>query len=62
MVGGISLVGVVTASLASWIIQRVAEQDALHQAVTVAHIEELRGEITALGQQLKERDERDART
>jgi voltage-gated potassium channel len=61
MVGGISLVGVVTASLASWIIQRVAEQDALHQAVTVAHIEELRGEITALGQQLKERDERDAR-
>jgi voltage-gated potassium channel len=55
MVGGISLVGVVTASLASWIIQRVAEQDALHQAVTVAHIEELRGEITALGQQLKER-------
>jgi voltage-gated potassium channel len=62
MVGGISLVGVVTASLASWIIQRVAEQDALHQAVTVAHIEELRGEITALGQQLKERDEREART
>jgi voltage-gated potassium channel len=60
MVGGISLVGVVTASLASWIIQRVAEQDALHQAVTVAHIEELRGEIRALGQQLKERDERDA--
>jgi voltage-gated potassium channel len=50
MVGGISLVGVVTASLASWIIQRVAEQDALHQAVTVAHIEELRGEIRALGQ------------
>jgi voltage-gated potassium channel len=59
MIGGISLVGVVTASLASWIIQRVAEEDALHQAVTVAHVEELRGEIRALGQQLKERDERD---
>jgi voltage-gated potassium channel len=60
MVGGISMVGVVTASLASWIIQRVAEQDALHQAVTVAHIQELRSEIRALGQQLKERDDRDA--
>jgi voltage-gated potassium channel len=61
MIGGISLVGVVTAALASWIIQRVAEADALHQAVTVAHIEELRSEIRALGQQLTERDERDAR-
>jgi voltage-gated potassium channel len=55
MIGGISLVGVVTASLASWIIQRVAEEDAMHQAATVAHIDELRGEIRALGQQLKER-------
>ncbi len=55
MIGGISLVGVVTAALASWIIQRVAEEDAMHQAATVAHIDELRGEVRALGQQLKER-------
>jgi voltage-gated potassium channel len=55
MIGGISLVGVVTAALASWIIERVAEEDAMHQAATVAHIDELRGEIRALGQQLKER-------
>jgi voltage-gated potassium channel len=61
MIGGISLVGVVTASLASWIIQRVAEEDAMHQAASVAHIDELRSEIKALGQQLEERDERDAR-
>src|ERR1700727_875545 len=53
MIGGISLVGVVTASLASWIIQRVAEEDAMHQAATVAHIEELRSEIQALGKQLQ---------
>jgi voltage-gated potassium channel len=55
MIGGISLVGVVTAALASWIIQRVAEEDAMHQAATVAHIDELRGEIRELGQQLRDR-------
>jgi voltage-gated potassium channel len=55
MIGGISLVGVVTAALASWIIQRVTEQDAMHQAATVAHIEELRGEIRELAQELRVR-------
>jgi voltage-gated potassium channel len=61
MIGGISLVGVVTAALASWIIQRVAEEDAMHQAATVAHIDELRGEIRALGQQLNKEASGDAR-
>ena len=61
MIGGISLVGVVTGALASWIIQRVAEEDAALQSVTVAHVEELRSEIRTLGQQLRERNERDAR-
>jgi voltage-gated potassium channel len=61
MIGGISLVGVVTAALASWIIQRVAQEETDIQSVTVAHIEELRSEIRALGQQLTERSERDAR-
>jgi voltage-gated potassium channel len=55
MIGGISLVGVVTAALASWIIERVTEQDAMHQAATVAHIDELRSEIKELGQQLRDR-------
>ena len=45
MIGGISLVGVVTATLASWIIQRVAEEDAEHQAATAAHIEALRTDV-----------------
>ena len=62
MIGGISLVGVVTAALASWIIQRVAEEETAIQSVTVGHVEELRSEIRALAQQLRERDERDART
>ena len=36
MVGGISLVGVVTATLASWIVQRVAEEDSAKRAATSA--------------------------
>jgi voltage-gated potassium channel len=55
MIGGISLVGVVTASLASWIIESVAEEETATQAVTAAHIEELRSEIRELGQQLRDR-------
>ena len=50
MIGGISLLGVVTAMLASWIIQRVTEEDIANQAVTVAHIEELREEIRRLAE------------
>lgn len=45
MVGGISLVGLVTATLASWIIQRVAEEDSASCAVTTAHIEDLRTDM-----------------
>jgi voltage-gated potassium channel len=50
---GISLVGVVTASLATWIIQRVSESEIEHQAATAAHIEELRNEIRELRQELR---------
>jgi voltage-gated potassium channel len=59
MIGGISLVGVVTAALASWIIERVTEQGSLMQAATVAHIEELRNEIRALGKELQARENSD---
>jgi voltage-gated potassium channel len=48
MMGGITLVGVVTATLASWIVQRVAEEDSANQAATGAQIEELREEIRRL--------------
>lgn len=48
MVGGISLVGLVTATLASWIVQQVSEDDDANQAATAAHIEELRQEIRRL--------------
>jgi voltage-gated potassium channel len=38
MMGGISLVGVVTATLASWIVQRVAQEDSEHEAATAAQM------------------------
>lgn len=38
MVGGISLVGLVTATLASWIVERVAEEDEASQVATTAQI------------------------
>ena len=48
MIGGITLVGVVTASLASWIVQRVGEEDTANEAATRAQIEELATEIRRL--------------
>jgi len=48
MIGGITLVGTVTATLASWIVQRVAEEDTASEAATRAQIEELREEIRRL--------------
>jgi voltage-gated potassium channel len=59
MMGGISLAGVVTAALASWIIERVAEEETVIQAATVTHIEELRSEIRALGKELQARESSD---
>jgi voltage-gated potassium channel len=59
MMGGISLVGVVTAALASWIIERVAEEETVIQAATVAQVEELRDEIRALGEALLAKEDSD---
>lgn len=53
MIGGISLIGVVTASLASWIVQRVSEADTANQAATAANIDQLRREIGALAEELR---------
>jgi voltage-gated potassium channel len=61
MIGGIGLVGTVTATLASWIVQRVAQEDNEYQAATAAQIEALRedarlqmGDLHDEIQQLKE--------
>jgi len=52
MIGGISLVGVVTAALASWIVERVAEEGNVIESATVAHIDQLRSEIRAMSLKL----------
>jgi voltage-gated potassium channel len=45
MIGGISLLGVVTATLASWIVQRVAEEDTANRVATAAQIDLLRDDF-----------------
>lgn len=52
MIAGIALLGVVTATLASWLVQKVAEQDDANQAVTQHQISELTIQITALRAEL----------
>jgi voltage-gated potassium channel len=58
MLGGISLVGVVTASLASWIVQRVSETETANRAATTAQIDELRSEIRSLAEELRQDTQR----
>jgi voltage-gated potassium channel len=56
MIGGISLLGMITATVAAWIVQRVAAEDSALEAVTAAHIRELRKDIvqlTSLVEQLR---------
>ncbi|AIY00972.1 hypothetical protein ART_1373 [Arthrobacter sp. PAMC 25486] len=48
MIGGIALLGIVTATLASWLVEKVSAEDSNSQAVTVDHLELLREEIRAL--------------
>jgi voltage-gated potassium channel len=48
MIGGISLIGMITATVATWIVQNVAEQDSTRQAATAAQIEDLHSQITQL--------------
>jgi len=46
MVAGIALLGTVTATLASWIVERVAEEDEASQAATRRQVETLTRELT----------------
>lgn len=49
MLGGIALLGIVTATLASWIVEKVATHDAAKEAATVGHIRQLESKIDQLG-------------
>ena len=48
MIGGISLIGVVTATVATWIVKQLAEEDEQKEAATAEHIEQLQSEILRL--------------
>ncbi|MBF4570854.1 two pore domain potassium channel family protein [Plantibacter sp. VKM Ac-2880] len=48
MIGGIALIGVVAATLASWIVERVEQKEAVTEAITSAHIEALTTETSSL--------------
>lgn len=58
MFGGIALIGVVTATLASWIVERVtAEDEAEQQVITALEFAQLRDEISALRRELERHDD-----
>ncbi|MBM9466457.1 potassium channel family protein [Nakamurella leprariae] len=48
MIGGVALLGTVTATIASWIVERVAQEDEAEQAATRRQVDELTREIRAV--------------
>jgi voltage-gated potassium channel len=54
IVGGLALIGVVTATLASWIVERVADQNTKTVNATEAQVEQLRVEIAELNDLVRE--------
>jgi voltage-gated potassium channel len=52
MLAGIALLGVVTATFASWLVQRVAEEEERSQTVTRQEVAELAAEVRALRAEL----------
>ncbi|MCV7218803.1 two pore domain potassium channel family protein [Mycobacterium crocinum] len=52
MVGGISLIGVITATVASWIVQRVSEDATATNTATADQIDALRDEVRQLTEAL----------
>lgn len=56
MLAGIALLGIVTASFASWLIDKVREVEEQAQAATQADLVELTAEVRALRAELGERD------
>lgn len=55
MLAGIALLGIVTATLASWLIERVAQVEEQSQAATRRDVEALTAEVAALREELRRR-------
>jgi voltage-gated potassium channel len=53
MIGGIALIGVVTATIASFVVEQVGRQDEENEAATRAQIRELGDEIRALRSEIR---------
>lgn len=51
MVAGIALLGVVTATRASWLVERVSAENASERAATAAQVDALLAEVRALRQE-----------
>lgn len=60
MVAGIALLGIVTATLASWLVERVSETTEAEQAATRSQVEELTAEVRALRRELDVREQNGA--
>ncbi len=58
MLAGIALLGIVTASLASWLLDRVREVEEESQGTTRADIDALTAEVRALRSELAQREVR----
>lgn len=54
MIGGVALIGVVTASIASWIVAEVGEAQRKDNHATSAEIAELRKQILELRRSIEE--------
>ncbi len=52
MLAGIALLGVITATIASWLVQRVAQEDLAAEALTAAHLEGLAAEVRRLTEEV----------
>jgi voltage-gated potassium channel len=52
MLGGIALIGTITASVAAWLVQKVAEEDGAEQSATRHQVNELTAQVRALQEML----------
>ncbi|MEN2738171.1 ion channel [Microbacterium sp. X-17] len=54
MLGGIALIGMVSATLASWIVERVSDETTVKEHATQNQVEELRAEIAELKDMIRD--------
>ncbi|SEH64318.1 voltage-gated potassium channel [Mycolicibacterium rutilum] len=53
MAGGLALIGTLTGTIASWIVERVGEADSRNRVATAAHVEQLRADVRQLTDEVR---------